>query len=972
MIRSQGIIILLFLLALGTANAQKYKNYTVDNGLPSSEVFQVVQDHKGYIWIATNHGVVQFDGYKFKPFTIFEGLPENTILEIFEDYQNRLWFVSLSGKLSWYENDSIHIYPHNETIMKVKGQDYPIKKSFYVDSLDNVYIGFYRSALFKLDSTGKVKKYNTRDSLTLYAQSMNDNRVVYEFQKQFFRKLFYVQNENEYTIDFGEKVKEYRAISIEYNGYLLYGLANYLFVIKDGQIVYKHTFDDSIIWLSTDQNGLLWIGLLYSGAVALPSVCDDEKKYHLLKGNSVSSVKVDFEGGYWFTTLENGVFYYPTLNMSELTMEDGLPDDMVKAMVLRDSVLYFSLNAPSVFTYDFKKLKEHVFGKLDYELQNRYLEFIDDTLVISSIGNGKNSTSKTYFLKNLKLINEIGGCYSFICNFSKDNLLCFRHNKRCQIVSGEKEKGIKSDKYSFIYSIIQFERDSLWLGTDKGLFKMNWGTWEIEKVQGSELLRHRINVLYKDPENRIWIGTKGAGLLYFSKNKVKQMKIEDGLASNSISSIKRRDNELWLATNRGLSRIEINGDSLIPGSVVHISKGHGLVSDEVYDIELSKNKVIAATIAGISYFQMQEHIPEPPVYISHVKINGVDTSFHKNYVLEHDQNSIEIEYTAINYQRNKPVKYFYKLENIDQLWQETEDRNIRFSSLSPGNYTFKVKAINSFGKKSSQIAVFSFVIKKPYYQTAWFRIVSVLVALIIVFLIFYMIFRVKVRELRRRSKMEQELNVFRQQALSAQMNPHFIYNSLNSVQSYILKNERINSSEYLSKFGNLMRRVLNNSQKLTITLEEEIEALKLYVNMELMRFKNAFVFNLQIANDIALDRIFVPPMIIQPYVENAIHHGLRLKEGDKKLDVIIDKTEVGVYIIIQDNGIGRKKAAELQRNKQKSYKSYGTEITGKRLMLYNELYSNKVKILTNDLTASNHEETGTKVEIILSEALQKN
>ncbi len=197
------------------------------------------------------------------------------------------------------------------------------------------------------------------------------------------------------------------------------------------------------------------------------------------------------------------------------------------------------------------------------------------------------------------------------------------------------------------------------------------------------------------------------------------------------------------------------------------------------------------------------------------------------------------------------------------------------------------------------------------------------------------------------------------------MNPHFIYNSLNSVQSYILKNDKIKSSEYLSKFSNLMRKVLDNSQNTFITLKEEFEALNLYIEMELIRFRNSFNYTLNIQDDINLNKFDIPPLILQPFVENAIHHGLRNKEGEKILKIDVVKKDKSVCIQIEDNGIGRKEALKIKQSKLNKYKSYGTEITTKRLTLFKESYKNDVDVRILDLDELRGGSTGTRVEIYI-------
>jgi len=333
----------------------------------------------------------------------------------------------------------------------------------------------------------------------------------------------------------------------------------------------------------------------------------------------------------------------------------------------------------------------------------------------------------------------------------------------------------------------------------------------------------------------------------------------------------------------------------------------------------------------------------------------------KDYKLNHNQNFIEISFVALNFKRNKPIQYFYKLEGVDKEWQKTEDLSVRYALLPPGSYKFKVQAINSFGKYSAEPASITFSIKKALRQTVLFKVAIILISLLIASVLAFTILRIKIAEIRKRNDLESELNKYRQKALSAQMNPHFIFNSLNSIQSYILKNDLIKSSEYLSKFGNLMRRVLNNSQNSAITLDEELDALKLYIDLELTRFKNSFSYQLIIDNNININEVKVPPLILQPFVENAIHHGLRQKDGAKELKVRLLKKDDRIKIHIEDNGIGLEESKQVNKNKKN--RSYGTYITNKRLNLYSSLYNNDIQISMIDLSDNKTGETGTRVEI---------
>jgi LytS/YehU family sensor histidine kinase len=306
------------------------------------------------------------------------------------------------------------------------------------------------------------------------------------------------------------------------------------------------------------------------------------------------------------------------------------------------------------------------------------------------------------------------------------------------------------------------------------------------------------------------------------------------------------------------------------------------------------------------------------------------------------------------------------MQGLENHWRKTNDLSILYSSLAPGKYKFMVKTINSYGKESLKPIEIIFQINKPYYKKWWFITGIIVIVLLVIAGIFYLFFKTKLREANKRNEIEKALNRSRQQALSAQMNPHFIYNSLNSVQNYILKNEPLKSSEYLSKLGDLMRRILNNSQHSSITLQEELEALKKYVEMERLRFHQDFDFEIIIDREIEPQKIKVPPLIIQPYVENAIHHGLRLREGEKQLKVHLFQQEEKIHIHIEDNGIGREKASRINSQSATKHKSHGLNITNKRLLLFEEAYSNNLTINTFDANPNDKQNKGTRVEIQFS------
>ena len=205
----------------------------------------------------------------------------------------------------------------------------------------------------------------------------------------------------------------------------------------------------------------------------------------------------------------------------------------------------------------------------------------------------------------------------------------------------------------------------------------------------------------------------------------------------------------------------------------------------------------------------------------------------------------------------------------------------------------------------------------------------------------------------------------RMQALRAKMNPHFIFNTINSIQYFLTSNEKRTALEYLSKFARLMRLTLEFSDKTTISISEELESLRLYLDLEKLRFANKFDYEISVDPQIDTPRIMIPNMLIQPYVENAVKHGIQNKADKGMVKVSLKKRDNEIYYVIEDNGIGIKKSLELKPQDDIRQKSSGMEITRNRINLLNLDYRENERLEITDLSDENAEKTGTKVAITI-------
>jgi len=339
--------------------------------------------------------------------------------------------------------------------------------------------------------------------------------------------------------------------------------------------------------------------------------------------------------------------------------------------------------------------------------------------------------------------------------------------------------------------------------------------------------------------------------------------------------------------------------------------------------------------------------------------------------LKHNQNRITFYFTGIQFENSLLNTYKYKLEGNDNNWiMAGGSRYANYTNLSPGTYTFYVKAANMDGVWNDTPASIVVVIYPPWWKTLGFRIAAVIFIVSIIYLLMRWRLNQKFKSQLERSEKEKEVVELKQkgtelemQALRAQMNPHFIFNSLNSINRFILQNQRAQASEYLTKFSKLVRLILQNSQASLIPLESELESLELYLNLEALRFNYHFDYKISIPKDMDISALQVPPLILQPYVENAIWHGLMHKEEKGRLDVEVSNENDHLYFKITDNGIGRENAATMASKSATKHKSMGLRITAHRIAMVQNSETINSPVTINDLVNADGSAAGTEIVI---------
>ncbi len=533
----------------------------------------------------------------------------------------------------------------------------------------------------------------------------------------------------------------------------------------------------------------------------------------------------------------------------------------------------------------------------------------------------------------------------------------------------------KEFKTRIIHSL---EFDSLsgcvWIATaGKGLVKYTLREKKFEVIQRDDknpmaLHSSLINDISIDLKGNVWVATKEGGLARLSPNadpqkEVNNYDMKSGMPDDNVCSVQTDGKgNTWFTTIKGIGMVDSAGNikalynnvnglpySKFRQSIVALPGGE--IATTI------NNKLICFTPNSLL------QVGNAPVLINEVYINDSILVSGPRPIITYQHNSIQFNFSALDFVSPGAIEYFFKLDGFEPAWiSNGKSHTIRYSALPPGNYVFNVKARKINGEFYDKIARFSFRIQPAFWQTFWFRLV--ILAFIAWFV--YLLFKRRVGAIRAKATIAQQMIELEVKALRAQMNPHFIFNAMNSIQQFTLKNDTDNANVYISKFATLLRKVLHSSQQLTINLAEEIEQISLYLDIEKLRMGPEFSYTLVVDEEIETDALRLPGMLIQPFVENSLKHGLPLKEGEKNIIIeFLLPEEYCLRITITDNGIGRKKAATIKEQQQKMlpYEPKGILMVEERIRFLPKSPTIRNFVSIEDLFSKEGLSSGTKVII---------
>ena len=988
--RKVVFVFLFILLGISSLVAQKFhfKNFSLKEGLPQSEVSGIVQHQSGRLIInIESNGFVEFDGTRFKQ-RHYESNFENLFVhQIFKDRAENIWLCTSLGVYKYALGDMV-FFEYPDILGRVNnvfdmqqgnGDEYYLCtqngviifenekfRRVRIDSTDSGgeearvfamvtcinnqhWLGTNRG-LFKLsaDSIYRSDEYDIPVDLKILSMGKDVDSNIWLGRtggahilkpNQVIERTDFIQDQSNSLIE----------INLRKDGSLLLGTSGDGLYIYDGHYYKQYTDNNGLsnnyIWCTSEDNeGNLWIGTSGGGMDKFSGERFTVfKKSDGLINNIVYSVIQDRKGNMWFGVVQGGISIFDGQSFTNYSEKDGLSHRTVRSIFedIQGRIWIGTENGITLFENNqFKNLSKQI-GV--------------EGLVIFDINQDQNG-DMWFVGKGERYFGDGGGAYHY--------------------------DGIKTTRYSIneglpdnnLYKVFEEADGSILFCTSSGISKLENGVLTNFNSENGLCPGVVVSVV-ADVKNNLWIGTLG-GLVFYNREEFKCIKEIDGMNSETIYLLQmENDSVLWVGTANGLDKLNIN-DFYETGEITtsHFGEEDGFYGLECNQnascIDLDGNIWFGTILSAIKYNPRQDRqvATVPITQITQVEVNGIEFEYILadgtkpiRHRLGSNLKNIAFEFVGISLSNPSDVSYQHQLIGYDDQWS-TSSNNTRtnYTNLPAGDYEFLVQSEGKGALSNDQVASFSFKIVSPIWMRWWF----IAMALLVLGSVLYTLYKGRTSQIRKEEKLKAEfdkqLAEVELKALRAQMNPHFLFNCLNSIKHFIIKNDAQSASDYLSKFSRLMRLTLDNSKSSKISLDREIDALKLYIHLEHMRFENKFDYQIDVDPDVPLDEIDVPPLILQPYVENAIWHGLMHKKERGKLNIHFMRKGSKLKCEIMDNGIGRKQAERLKSKTATKTKSMGMKITSDRIT-QNVINGERAQIEVIDLYNEDKSSNGTKV-----------
>lgn len=935
------------MLLLGTSNmlsAQQPAYFILgEDQFRGVQIYDVIQDLEMNYWIATDEGLYVYDYQNFKKIDCkesksnavfgFEINKEGTIYchnlnnQIFQ-IKNKVFtlFHEISSEES--SSDMSLCVAEDEKLLVTTNRLIVLNKKGEVVQRSARIIG-YLGRPFATQEHQIIYPIQGRDSVLVYSnQTIRKQKITTGEARPFESIIFFRLANQDYAIDL--------------NSGRFYNLDTKNFSVSPNSMLAPDV-SKSIRLYNTGNE--IWLARLLPGADLLQAPGGKINIRNFYKDYYISNVYKDVEGNFLLSTFDKGIIVIRDLEVHEVVR--SFSEDPITALYIdKDLGLLMGSSKGKVLNYQ-RFDKGLIYNEGKRSIEKIYGNDQSD-LIIFDEGIIKAYHKKTgqiidIFEKPLKDVAFVSAT-EFYLGTNIGILKCSLQNN--QLISYTPLPNINSRIYSMAYNLAE---KRLYTATSSGLFSLDSNGEAQNIAYNKEGIFPTSRLYYKD--GIVYAAERKNGILGIKQNKVVTViSPEVNGEKELITKMIFKDNYIYAKTSSGFYQFDMKGKM-----TKSIQQIFGFANKRVIDFVFQKDILWVSHSGGLQQIDFKyyhAHLFSPIIKIHKLNVNDTPKLLSEYVQLTSKERKISFELSSPTLRNRESIRYHYRLLGYDDKWQinSYSDNVITYNALPYGRYTFQVKAENQ-GKFSS-ILTYSFSIAQPNYTQWWFW--AIVMLLFVLFVIF--IYRWQIKMQRKKNEQINELNTSKLTAIKSQMNPHFIFNSLNSIQDLILKGDVENSYSYITKFSNLVRSTLNHSELEFIDFEQELKLLELYLSLEKLRFKKNLNYTIECSN---VEDIMIPTLIIQPFIENAIVHGLLHKEGEKELKITFNAQEK-LTCIIEDNGIGREKAKTIKNRQRADHVSFSGKAIRKRFEILSEIFAGDFGFEYEDLYEQG-EIRGTKV-----------
>ncbi|MEL7531075.1 MAG: two-component regulator propeller domain-containing protein [Bacteroidota bacterium] len=993
---------------MGQAPALRFQAFGIEEGLPNQSIQTLYQDHLGYIWIGTWDGLSRYDGYRFHNYQRepldSTTLAANDVKSIIEDGKGRL-FVGSQGGFSRYRRDTDDFFQY--PVPNEIGRAWNVQ-AMGLDEEGELWLNKMISParLMHLDAKGNWEMYAGRQgksffwdqgrmwsahlSKGVFVASVQADSLIYESVPALDglaeQKVHCLLQDGQHRMWIGAR------------GGLYLWEDDSLLVVEDSVFAER-----SVLCLAKDHEGRIWAGtneglfLLSQSGELIGAYQSDPIAANSLRDGVILSLLVDTGGNLWVGTYQGGLHkvnlasrprfqayrssYFKAPKFTVFAFAEGADN---RLWLGTTNGLYLLDKGSKAVLRHYQKGPADSLGLSQNVIMSLY-ETADQKLMI---GYGR-SPSLDILDWPSQQIQQLGDKANFgtlrrilPLAYPKDRFLFIgsavnfwdpQSQSHTVIPLKDTLTGLRVPRYS--WDAYQGADSIIWIANKRGLLRLDPGTMELRLLPifpDSYRADNTVIAIWPDIDDSFWLGTYGAGLLQVDQaGKVLDSYTKtDGLPNNFVIGVlPDSTGHLWMSTNLGIARFDTVSEVF-----QNFRARDGLMDEEfatgAYLQSLDGEIYMGGSDGFVAFYPTQiersaSHFV-PPLYLKPAKVSAPplrQDSLGLHFTAYRGQR-LELSFVALDYSAPAEIRYQWQLEGWEEDWQyPSADAKVSYTNLPPGDYTFRIRASNSDGVFNGPEARLSIEIRPRLDQHWGFRFGMIGIGVLLVAsLVYFYLLRLREREKR---KLEYRIAQSKQEALASQMDQHFLFNSLNSIQRFVMENRPKEAGKFISRFGRLIRLQLQQASQRLVSIDEELATLDLYLSLEQLRTRQKFSYEVNTDPELDIYQVEIPPGLLQPYLENAIWHGLMPKEEVGLLRLELQTIDNGYRIDIIDNGIGREASERLKASSSYRPPSKGMSITKERISMLNSLHEMEISLRIEDLQKPDGQSAGTKVSLLV-------